>query len=295
LNTRNLVDLVLLGALWGAAFLFMRIAAPVFGPVPLIEVRVAVGALCLLPLLAMREGLPALKVGWHKVALMGVANTAIPFCLFAFSTLTLTAGFASIINATSPLWGALIGWLWLGERLSASRVAGLAIGFAGVLMLAGHKAGFHDGAAGLAIAAACGGALLYGFAANFARRHLAGIPPLVVATGNQLAAALVLLGPALWLWPDHPIPASAWVAALVMGVASTGLAFILYFRLIARAGPAFALAVTYLIPMFAMLSGTLFLGERPTGVELAGCAVILLGTAFATGMLAWPRRADRAA
>lgn len=291
LNLRNLVDLVMLGALWGASFLFMRIAAPSFGPVPLIEVRVATGALFLLPILALREGLPSLRVGWHRVALMGVFNTALPFCLFAYSTLTLTGGFSAILNATSPLWGALIARGWLGERLSGSRIAGLVIGFAGVLLLAGNKAGLHDAAAGLAIAAAVGGALLYGFAANFARRHLAGIPSLAIATGNQMAAALVLLVPALWLWPDHPIPARAWVAALVMGVASTGLAFILYFRLIARAGAAFALAVTYLIPVFAMLSGAVFLDERPNGVELAGCAVILLGTAFATGMLAWPRRA----
>lgn len=287
-NPRHLVDLVLLGALWGASFLFMRIAAPAFGPIPLIEVRVASGALFLLPILALREGLPALAQGWRRVALMGVANTAIPFCLFAFATLSVTGGFAAIINATSPLWGAVIARAWLGERLSGSRVAGLAIGFAGVLLLAGDKAGLRDAAAGLAIAAALAAAFLYGFAANFARRHLTGLPPLAIAAGNQLAAAAVLLVPAWLLWPEHAIPPRAWAAALVMGVASTGLAFILYFRLIARAGAAFALAVTYLIPMFAMLFGAAVLDERPSVIELAGCAVILVGTAFATGMLAWP-------
>lgn len=288
MKPRDIADLVLLGALWGASFLFMRVAAPEFGPIPLIAVRVAVGALFLLPFLAWRVGLASLRTGLAQVWTMGILNSALPFCLFAFAALSLPSGVSAIVNSSSPLWGALIAWVWLGERLSVVRVTGLVIGFAGVLLLMSTRATFALDGASPGIAAALLASCLYGFAANYARRNLAGIPSLAVATGTQLAAAAALALPALWLWPDHPISQRAWLATLAMGVASSGIAFILYFRLIARVGATIALAVTYLIPLFALLFGAMFLAELPTLLDLAGCAVILVGTAFATGMLAWP-------
>jgi drug/metabolite transporter (DMT)-like permease len=293
-KTRDLIDLVLLGALWGASFLFMRISAPEFGPVPLIELRVATGALVLLPILAWHHGLASLGQGWKPVWIMGVANSALPFCCFAYATLTVSGGFAAIINSSSPLWGALFAWLWLGERLGLSRVAGLLTGFGGVLVLVQDKVGLHADGASLAVAAALFGAFMYGFAANFARRYLAGIPSLAVATGTQIAAAVALAAPAFALWPQHPISAAAWWSAIVMGIASTGIAFILYFRLIANVGAARALAVTYLVPVFGMLWSAMFLHELPTPRDLIGCAVILLGTALATGLVALPARRPQA-
>jgi drug/metabolite transporter (DMT)-like permease len=291
LKLSDLIDLVALGALWGASFLFMRIAAPEFGPIPLIEIRVAVGALFLLPILALRDGLATLRQGWKNVWIMGVVNSALPFCLFAFSTLTISGGLAAVLNSSSPLWGALIAWLWMGERPGATRGVGLLVGFCGVLVLMGDRLDFHADSGTLALIAALGGAALYGFAANFARRRLAGIPSLAVATGTQVAAAIALAPAALALWPTHPVAPLAWGAAVVMGVASTGIAFILYFRLIINVGAARALAVTYLVPLFGMLFGALFLDETPTLRMLAGCAVILAGTALATGMVGGSKRA----
>lgn len=285
MKPRDIADLVLLGALWGASFLFMRVAAPEFGPIPLIAVRVAVGALFLLPFLAWRVGLASLRTGLAQVWTMGILNSALPFCLFAYAALTLPSGFSAIVNSSSPLWGALIARAWLGERLPASRVAGLVIGFAGVATLMSARTSPSFDGVSLAIAATVVAAALYGFAANYARRHLVAIPSLAIATGTQLAAAAALALPALWLWPDHVISQRAWLAALAMGVASSGIAFILYFRLLARVGAAGALAVTYLVPMFALLFGALLLDETPTLRELGGCAVILLGTAFATGLM----------
>ena len=289
-KSRDIVDLLLLGALWGASFLFMRVAAPEFGPIPLIEIRVGVGALFLLPLLAMRDGLATLKQGWKPVWIMGVFNSALPFCLFAIAALTISGGLAAILNSSSPLWAALIAWLWMGERLNAMRVAGLVIGLCGVLVLMSDKFTSDDAAAPLAIGAALLAALSYGFAANFARRYLVGLPSLAVATGTQISAALLLAPFALALWPAHAVSSAAWWSAIVMGVASTGIAYILYFRLIANVGAARALAVTYLVPMFGIFWGAMFLHEWPSWRELGGCAVILLGTGFATGMLRLPLR-----
>lgn len=293
MRQRDLAELLLLGALWGASFLFMRIAVPAFGPLALVLVRVACAAALLLPLLAWRGQWPALRQHWRAIAFVGVVNSALPFLAFTVAALVLTTGLMAIFNATAPMWGLLVAWAWLGERPGGSRLAGLALGLTGVIALSWGKADVHAGAAGvspaLAIALSLAAALCYGVAANVTRRHLSGVPPLAVAAGSQAAAAAALLVPALWAWPAQMPPAAAWASALTLALACTGLAYILYFRLIASAGATSAISVTFLIPAFALLWGALWLGEQPSAGMLLGCAVILLGTALSTGVLA-PRR-----
>lgn len=295
MTRRDTTDLLLLAALWGASFLFMRIAAPEFGPVALMAVRVGGGALFLLPLLMLRGGTePALK-HWRAITVVGLLSSAFPFLLFGIAALVLSAGLMAVFNATAPIWGALVAWLWLSEKLSLSRIAGMGIGLAGVIALAWGKADFkpdvHGVSAAAGIAACLGATLLYGIAANATRRWLGGVPPLAVAAGSQVASALLLVGPAIAAWPAQMPGSRAWLAAAALAVLCTGLAYILYFRLVAHAGPANAISVTLLLPAFAMLWGWLFLGEMPTAAMLAGCAVILLGTALSTGLLKWPRAA----
>jgi drug/metabolite transporter (DMT)-like permease len=292
MRPRDQAELLLLGALWGASFLFMRMGAAEFGPLALVLVRVAGASLLLLPLLAWRGEWPALRRHWRAIAVVGVINSALPFVLFTLAALVLGAGLMAVFNATAPIWGALIGWLWLGERLGAARTLGLLIGLAGVTALAWGKAGLDPGAAGispaLGIAACVAAAMLYGLAANVSRRHLAGVPPLATAAGSQISATVVLALPAWWYWPATPPSAGAWLAAAVLALACTALAYLLFFRLIAHAGATQAISVTFLIPGFAMLWGGLFLGEVPTLSMLGGCAVVLLGTALATGVLRLP-------
>jgi drug/metabolite transporter (DMT)-like permease len=295
MQARDLAELLLLAAVWGASFLFMRVAAPVFGPVPLIAVRVGVAALTLLPALALRRRLPALRDHARPVFVTGAINSALPFCLLAYATLSVTAGLASILNATSPLWGALVAHLWLRDRLTRSRLAGLALGFAGVAFLFWGRAAFRSGGAGAAVAAALAATASYGVAASYAKKRLAGVDPLVVAAGSQLAAALLLVLPALALWPARSVPPSAWAAAIALGVLCTAFAYVLYFRLIDRIGPARAISVTFLIPPFAVAWGTLFLGEVITPRLLAGAGVVLVGTALATGLVKLPARRAPAA
>ncbi|HWS74245.1 MAG TPA: DMT family transporter [Quisquiliibacterium sp.] len=291
MTPRDLRDLLMLAALWGGSFLFMRVAVPELGPVALIELRLLVAALFLLPVLALRGGLGLLARHAVPMTVLGVVNSALPFCLFAYAMLSVTAGFASILNATTPMWGAIVARIWLGERLAPARIAGLAIGFSGIVVLAWGKASFVPGGSGMAIVAAIAAALSYGIAASYARCRLAGVDALAVATGSQAGAALVLAPLALVWWPQEPVSAVAWGSTLVMGVACTGIAYILYFRLIERAGPSRAITVTFLVPVFAVLWGALVLGESLTGQMLAGGLVILLGTALSTGLVEPGRRA----
>ncbi|CAM3835062.1 DMT family transporter [Roseateles saccharophilus] len=281
-------ELVLLAALWGASFLFMRLGAHEFGPVPLAAVRVGLASAMLVPLLASRGQLAELRTHWNGLLLVGALNSAIPFALFSFAALSITAGLSSIVNATTPLWTAVVAFVWLGQRLTPLRVLGLVIGFAGVAFLAWDKASLKPGAdhSGLLAVLACATATLcYGLAANATKRFLTGVPPLAVATGSQFAATLLLALPAAWLWPAAMPGAVAWSSALGLAALCTALAYILYFRLMSRVGPTNAVSVTFLIPLFAILWGALFLHEAVTAKMVAGGAIVLVGIALALGLV----------
>ena len=285
-------DFVVLAAIWGASFLFMRVAAVEFGALPTAAVRVAIAAAFLVPILLWKRQGAVLREHWKPVFLVGVLNSGIPFALYSYALLHITTGLSAILSATVPLFGALVAWWWLKDRPNGSRVLGLAIGFAGVALLASGKASFKPDASGVAsgwaIVACLVATLCYGIAASFTKRFLGGLPPLVTATGSQLGATLGLALPALWLWPAKMPGGTAWLALLAVGVLCTGVAYILYFRLIEQAGPARALAVTFLVPVFALVYGVLLLGEAITPLMIGCGLVIVCGTALATGLLTIP-------
>ena len=289
LKPRDIAELLALAALWGASFLFMRMGAGDFGPVALTLVRVALAALALLPLLSQQGLWPVLRTHWRPIAIVGIVNSALPFMAYAYAALSISAGLSSVFNATAPLWGALIAWLWLRDRPGPWRALGLVIGFAGVLWLAWDKIGVKAGADGARIAwavlACIGATLCYGFSANYTKRLLTGVPPLAVAAGSQLAATVVLAAPGWWWWPAATPSPAAWLWACVLGILCTGGAYLLYFRLIAYVGPARAISVTFLIPLFAVFWGWIFLAETVTPVMAGACAVIVAGTALATGLI----------
>jgi len=281
-------EFFLLSSLWGASFLFMRLGAAEFGPLPTAGLRVALATVFLWPILVQQGQWPALRKHWRPVLLAGVINSAIPFALYAWAVLHITTGLASILNATVPLFGAIVAWLWLGERIGRLRSLGLALGFLGVALLAWRAPGGAGGKSDLAlwaVAACLGATTCYALAASYARRYLGGIPPLATATGSQLGAALFLALPTAWAWPAQMPGLRAWLAVVAIAVLCTGIAYILYFRLIVHAGPSRALAVTFLAPVFAVLYGVVFLSETVT-LWMAGCAlVIVLGTLLSTGLL----------
>jgi drug/metabolite transporter (DMT)-like permease len=282
-------EFVLLAAIWGSSFLFMRIGALEFGAVATAAVRVTIAALFLLPLMWWRGHGAALRRHWKPVFLIGLLNSAIPFACFSFALLSISTGLSAILNATAPLFGALIAWVWLKDGLSRLRVLGLFIGFAGVAALAwdkvDFKAGASTGSAIWAILACLLACLCYGVSTNFTKRYLSGVPALVTAGGSQIGAALALALPAIWFWPARMPGAGAWLALLAVGVLCTGLAYVLFFRLIAHAGPARAMTVTFVVPVFAVFYGVLLLGETVSAWML-GCAVIIVvGTTLSAGLL----------
>jgi len=295
MRATDLITLLALAALWGASFLFMRLGAGEFGAIALTALRVAGGALFLLPLVLLRGQGAALRTHWRPIVVVGAINSAVPYLMFSIAALAINAGLSAILNATAPLWGVLVGWLWLKDRLTPSRLLGVFIGFAGVVMLAWDKASFKPGEHGVSAAAAIGACLLatlcYGIAANYTKRSLTGAPPLAVAAGSQAAAALMLALPAAGHWPATNPSALAWTSLGALAILCTGIALVLYFRLIAALGASRAITVTFLIPLFGLLWGALFLGEAVTAAMVAGCAVILVGTGLVTGVLKLPGRA----
>ena len=286
MRARDVIELVVLAALWGGSFLFMRVAVPAFGPVALVFLRVAGAALMLMPMLAARGELAALRQHWRAIAIVGLVNSALPFICFAYAALSINAGVSAIFNSATPLFAAVVAWLWLGNRMTPRRVAGLAIGFAGVLWIGWDKADFGPGGSAWAIGACLLATMSYGIGPSLTQRHLTGVPPLAVAAGSQVAAAVILALPAALAWPAIAPSANAWLIVALLAFLGTGLAYVFYFRLIANAGPANAVAVTYLVPIFAVVWGGVFLGERLTLPLVGGCIVIFLGTALATGVLA---------
>jgi drug/metabolite transporter (DMT)-like permease len=281
-------DFVLLAAIWGSSFLFMQVGALAFGALPTAAVRVSIAALFLLPLLLLRGLGPTLVKHWRATFLVGLLNSAIPFTCISYALLAITTGLSSILNATVPLFGAVIAWLWLKDRPNGSRILGLLIGFGGVALLAWDRASFRPDASGLAtgwaVLACLLACLCYGISASYTKRYLSGLPPLVTATGSQLGASLGLALPALWLWPAQMPGLQAWLALLAVGVLCTGVAYILFFRLIETAGPARALAVTFVVPVFAIVYGVILLGEAVTPWMLLCGVVIVCGTTLSTGL-----------
>jgi len=278
-------EFVLLAALWGSSFLFMRQAALEFGPVATAGLRVAIAGVILAPILVFTGHWRAFRAHAGRILLVGLINSGIPFLLFGFAVLSISTGLTSILNATVPLFGAVVAWLWLGDRPGRWRAVGLALGFLGVALLSWNKASFKPGGTGWAVLACLAATTCYAVAASYTKRYLMGIPPMATAAGSQFGATLGLALPALWTWPAQPVSPSAWMAVALVGVVCTALAYLLYFRLIESAGPAKTLTVTFLIPVFAIGYGALLLGEAITPWMIGCGAVILAGVALATGLI----------
>ncbi len=283
-------ELVTLAALWGASFLFMRMGAPEFGPVVLITLRTGIAAVFLLPLVIWSKKWQSIKQNYHLLLVVGVVGTAIPFTLLSYAVLTVSAGYASIINATAPIFTAIIAWLWVKDELSISALGGLMVGFAGVVILTFDKQGNTGGINILPVLAGLGATLCYGIGSNFTKQKLSHVHPLALACGSQLAAAISLLPVSLWFLPSQIPAQQAWVSVTLLGVACTGIAYILYFRLIANVGVNKAMTVTYLIPFFGVVWGIIFLQEALSVHMLTGGLFILAGVSLSTGIFA---RKDR--
>ncbi|HJV75844.1 MAG TPA: DMT family transporter [Noviherbaspirillum sp.] len=274
----DLIRLMILAAIWGASFLFMRIVAPVLGALWTAEIRVAVAGLAMLAFMATTGRAMHFKTNWRQYLILGTFNSALPFALFSYAALTLPAGYSAILNATSPLWGALVGAVALGESLTTRKLLGLFCGIVGVAFLVRlGPAQFTPQLMLAALSCVCA-ALCYALAGAYSKKKSADIAPALMATGSQLGAALVLL-PVLPLAPVRG-EITLFIALIVMLLAllCSAVAYFIYFRLITDVGPTKALTVTFLIPVFAMMWGSVFLQEAVTLNTLTGCALVVLAT-----------------
>ncbi|TBR36767.1 MULTISPECIES: DMT family transporter [Dyella] len=281
MKTSDIGNLLALGALWGGSFLFMRMGAGEFGGMALAGMRALVAGVCFVPLFASAARRTEMRQHWRAITVVGITNSALPFVLFAYAALVLPAGLSAIFDAITPLLVAGSGWLWLKERLSRSQLAGLLLGFAGVLWLIGDNVHIEGSMQSVLACLACVGATVcYAFSVHYSRRRLAAVSPLASAAGSQIVAAIVLLPLTVAAWPATSPGASAWGAMLGLGVACTAIAYVMFFQLIARVGAARTMTVLYLIPAFGVLWGWLFLGETFSAAMGLGCIVILAGTAL---------------
>ena len=302
MNATEWALLLLLALLWGGSFFFGKVALAVFPALTLVALRTGLAALALIAFLAARGiALPLSSALWRRFLVMGLLNNALPFALINWGQTQIDSGLAAILNATTPLFTVLLAHLVTAdERLTRNRVAGVVLGFAGVVVMVGPAAlrGPFLGAVGLAglgKLAVVGAAASYACAGLYGRR-LAGLPPVAAACFMLVASSLVMLPVALLV--DGPaglargLAAGTPIWASVAGLAllSTALAYIVYFRILATAGATNLLLVTFLIPVSALLLGGLVLGERPEGTAFAGMALIFLGLAAVDGRLLARRR-----
>jgi drug/metabolite transporter (DMT)-like permease len=294
MNSANLLRLFALAAIWGGSFLFMRIGAPVLGPAVLIEYRVLFAALFLFAVGLFLKKRLDLKAHWKHYLILGFFNSALPFVLFAFAARTLSASVLSVLNATAPMWGALLGAAWSRQRIGPRTALGLVCGTAGVAQLVGFDSVAARPGAGVAVTAALLAALSYSIASLYAKSAKS-VEPFANAHGSMWAAALFVV-PVLPFFPQPGEPTLGVMGAvLALGVLCSGIAYLLYFRLIAEVGTTSALTVTFLNPVFGILWGALFLGEVVGWYTVVGSAIVLVGTALVTGFVPRFRRAAPAA
>lgn len=282
MSTANLLRLILLAAIWGGSFLFMRIAAPVLGAAVLIEYRVLFAAIFLAVVgLFLKKSLDW-RQHWKHYFILGLFNSALPFLMFAFAARTLSASVLAVLNATTPLWGTLIAAVWSRSMVSGKVLLGLVLGTCGVALLVGFDHVSSKPGAGIAIAAVLFASFNYGIASNYARQAKS-VEPFANAHGSMWASALMVL-PVVPFFPAPGVPTVGIMGAVIgLAVLCSGVAYLIYFRLIQDVGPSSALTVTFLSPLFGILWGVLFLGETVGWYTFAGAAIVITGTALVTG------------
>jgi len=272
--------LLFLAAIWGGSFLFMQIAAPVLGSGWLVFGRVGIGALFLWAVVRYLHKEVKLRLHWKHFAMMAFFNSALPFFLYAEATLSLNTSQLSVLNATAPAWAYLIGVVIQTEKVNLFKMLGLVIGFLGVFLIL-DKGNFdfdidYRGAVMALMATFC-----YGVATNYAK-SMKQIDPYANAFGSMVFSSLMIL-PTLPFFPVKADPTWAVVGSmLALGILCSGVAYMLYFRVVNTMGATSALTVSYLIPMFGTLWGILILGETLTPHGILGAVVVLLGTAIVT-------------
>ena len=288
MKLKNVIDFVLLSALWGMSYVFIRLTIGYVEPIVMAESRLLIGAIGIFVFALCKKSwrmhvIPE-KKNLGRITIIATLNSIVPFILFTYAMQHLSAGLGAILNSTSPIWTAIIGAVWLRERLSNSRLLGLVLGFIGIVFLMWGKAHFTEGGLGLPILACLGVTLSYGIATNYIKVYGQGIHPFGLAFSSLLIGSIVLAVPAYLHLPTEPLTMIVWISILGLGIGSTSIAYVLFYRLIDETGPTIAITVTFLVPVFSVLWGDIFLNEIPTLQMMLGGIVIVIGTSLAVGL-----------
>ena len=284
MGTRDLGALLLLSALWGASFIYIRVAVPALGPFVLVELRVGLAAVVLALCAAFVGRLPKLRSRWRQFALLGAVNVAIPFSLISAAEINLTASLAAILNSTTVMFTAVVAAVWMGDALTARKLVGVALGIVGVTVLVGWDPIAMNWAVALSVGAMLAASLAYALGSVYAKRTFADSPPLAIASGQLTAAAMLMLPLAAVSAPEQSPSTIVVLSVLGLALPSTAVAYMLYFRLIANVGPTSTSTVTLLVPLFGLLFGVVLLDE-PVGVgTLGGLVLILSSVTLITGL-----------
>ena len=290
MDLKHLIQLLTLAAIWGGSFLFMRIGVPVFGPAFLITLRVFIAATILGVVGLWLKKRLDLRRHWRRYLIIGFLNSALPFLLFAYAAQSLSASLLSILNATSALWGAIIAAVWLRVPITRSIALGLCCGLFGVVLLVGNGVALSGDAGWLSVTAGLIAPVCYAIASTYTKAFPSATTPFANTQGSMWMAGLVCL-PVLFFAPIRQTPQIGdWAALAALGVFCTGIAYLMYFRLIQDVGPTKALSVTFLIPVFGVLWGALFLNEAIGWDKLTGGVLVLAGIALTTGIVKLPSR-----
>jgi drug/metabolite transporter (DMT)-like permease len=284
MGTRDLGALLLLSALWGASFIYIRVAVPALGPFVLVELRVGLAAVVLALCAALVGRLPKLRRRWRQFVLLGAVNVAIPFSLISTAEINLTASLAAILNSTTVMFTAVVAAVWMGDALTARKLVGVALGIVGVTVLVGWDPITMNWTVALSVGAMLAASLAYALGSVYAKRTFADAPPLAIASGQLTAAAMLMLPLAAVSAPEQSPSTIVVLSVLGLALPSTAVAYMLYFRLIANVGPTSTSTVTLLVPLFGLLFGVVLLDE-PVGVgTLAGLVLILSSVTLITGL-----------
>jgi len=288
MRPQSVFELLLLSFFWGSSFLLIQVGVAEFGPAPLIFLRTMLAGLVLLLVLAFRREVWMLVRHWKNFIPLGLLDSSLPYMLSAYAALHIPSGTISVINAVTPLWGALVAWLWLGIRLTMTGALGLLIGLLGITFLVWERIELALSDSTLALTAAILGPICYALSACYAKKYLSSFSPFVNATGSSLTSGVLLLPLAWYWWPTEPVSATAWSAALVLAVLCSAVAYVLYYRLIQHIGPGRAMTVSYLVPVVGLFWGWTLMDEHFDLRTLLGVLLIFTGLALANGLL-WKR------
>jgi len=280
--------LILLAAIWGSSFVFMRATADVFGPIALIAIRISIAALFLLAFLLQKKQRKEFFDHWKILFLVGSINSAIPFSLLAYASLHLSSGTVSILNAITPVFTALIAHFWLKNIMTKLQFFGMAISISGLLFLVWDKISWSiDSWFPLLTGVSAG--LLYGIASTTTKKYLSDVSVMTSTAGSLLFSAILIIIVSLFFLPDfNNIHSIDWLYAITLGILCTAIAFIIYFKLVKNIGPATTASVTFLIPIFAFLWGYILLDELVTTRMWIATGIILLGMGFVTRLIKTP-------